>query len=499
MSQEEVENNNSSKENYIGIMNSEINNLDKKNYSYSENSKNDNDDEDKDKKKQVWVNSIKADGGAYKGCPKNDYCQHFVDTGDRPQNFIRDYEEEKRFLDYPKLNELIKRKNEVLQKRATPPTWIKCDLKTFDLSTLGKFDVVLIDPPVPEYARRAEGLGIDTSNLTPWSFEELSNLRIDSLAENCCFLFLWVGSSEGLDKGRLLLKKWNFRRCEDIVWIKTNKYNFKRRFYNDNDTLLQHTKEHCLVGIRGQVKRGVDGHFIHANIDTDVIVSEEPPLGSTEKPQELYRIIERFCLGRKRIELFGEDHNRRPGWLTLGKSLSSTNFDVDKYNSYFKGDLCYPAVQGYEGGRFVGCTQEIENLRPRSPTRNQPINNKNITNMTTQHIPNTFINNFGIGFNSGMNYGVNPINQMNTMNNIPNYMGYNTYVWNQNPQDISRLGSYGNYDYSSMGNVNNSMMNTGYNNFNHLNVISGNVNVPKHEQENTNLVYNNANNFNQNS
>jgi N6-adenosine-specific RNA methylase IME4 len=497
MSQEEVENIISLNEKYNGNLNTVNNNLDKKNYSYEENLKNENDDEDLDKKKEVWVNSIKADGGAYKGCPKNDYCQHFVDTGDRPQNFIRDYEEEKRFLDYPKLNELIKRKNEVLQKRATPPMWIKCDLKTFDLSTLGKFDVVLIDPPIPEYARRAEGLGIDTSNLSPWSFEELSNLRIDSLAENCCFLFLWVGSSEGMDRGRLLLKKWNFRRCEDIVWIKTNKYNFKRRFYNDNDTLIQHTKEHCLVGIRGQVKRGVDGHFIHANIDTDVIVSEEPPLGSTEKPQELYRIIERFCLGRKRIELFGEDHNRRPGWLTLGKSLSSTNFDIDKYNSFFKGELCYPAVQGYEGGRFVGCTPEIENLRPRSPSRNQPINNRMASNMPTPNSQNNLINNFGIGFNSGMNYGVNSINQINPINQMTNYLGYNNFMWNQNAQDLSRVPSYASLDYSSMGNVNNNLINQGYNNFRNLNVISGNF--PRKEQENANLVYNNTNNFNQNS
>ena len=51
-----------------------------------------------DDKKEVWVNSIKADGGAYKGCPKNDYCVHFVETGERPQNFIRDYEEDKRFI-----------------------------------------------------------------------------------------------------------------------------------------------------------------------------------------------------------------------------------------------------------------------------------------------------------------------------------------------------------------------------------------------------------------
>ena len=65
----------------------------------------------KQKKEEVLINNIKADGGAYKGKPKNDYCQHFVETGERPQNFIRDYDEEKRFLDYPKMNELIKLKS----------------------------------------------------------------------------------------------------------------------------------------------------------------------------------------------------------------------------------------------------------------------------------------------------------------------------------------------------------------------------------------------------
>lgn len=28
---------------------------------------------------------------------KNDYCQHFVNTGERPQNFIRDIRPEQRF------------------------------------------------------------------------------------------------------------------------------------------------------------------------------------------------------------------------------------------------------------------------------------------------------------------------------------------------------------------------------------------------------------------
>jgi N6-adenosine-specific RNA methylase IME4 len=74
-----------------------------------------------------------------------------------------------------------------------------------------------------------------------------------------------------------------------------------------------------LVGVKGDVKRASDSHFVHANIDTDVIVDEEPMIGSLKKPDELYSIIERFCLGRKRLELFGETHNIRKGWLTIGK------------------------------------------------------------------------------------------------------------------------------------------------------------------------------------
>ena len=53
------------------------------------------------------------------------------------------------------------------------------------------------------------------------------------------------------------------------------------------------------MGIRGSVKRGLDGHFIHANCDPDIIVGDEPPMGSTAKPEELYQIIERFCNGRR--------------------------------------------------------------------------------------------------------------------------------------------------------------------------------------------------------
>lgn len=58
-------------------------------------------------------------------------------------------------------------------------------------------------------------------------------------------------------------------------------------------------------------------------------ISYNGTLGSTAKPEDMYRIIEHFALGRRRLELFGEDHNIRSGWLTVGTGLSSSNFNSE--------------------------------------------------------------------------------------------------------------------------------------------------------------------------
>jgi mRNA (2'-O-methyladenosine-N6-)-methyltransferase len=44
-----------------------------------------------------------------------------LDTGQRPQNFIRDAGVTDRFEEYPKLKELIRLKEAQLRERATPP------------------------------------------------------------------------------------------------------------------------------------------------------------------------------------------------------------------------------------------------------------------------------------------------------------------------------------------------------------------------------------------
>jgi mRNA (2'-O-methyladenosine-N6-)-methyltransferase len=297
---------------------------------------------------------------------RNDYNQSFVDLGIRPQNHLRDADPATRYIEYPKLERVVQLKNEILKVRNTPAMYLQCDMKTFDFSTLGTdFDVVLMDPPWEEYAQRCEQTHVTCEDLTPWSMAELEEIPMNKIAKPTAFLFLWCGVKH-LEDARALFRKWGFRRVEDVCWLKTN--HSKAKTLGTHASLIQRVTEHCLMGIRGGVKRSSDTHMVHSNIDTDIIIDEEPEeVGSTRKPDELYDIIEHFCLARQRIELFGRDHNIRPGWVTVGKEITKSNYDGELYKSWFHGDLCYPEVTTHVGGRFVGTSPEIEETRPRSP------------------------------------------------------------------------------------------------------------------------------------
>jgi hypothetical protein len=46
-----------------------------------------------------------------------------------------------------------------------------------------------------------------------------------------------------------------------------------------------------------------------------------------DKPIEMFHIMEHFCLGKRRLQIFGRDSTIRPGWLTIGPDLSMSNYD----------------------------------------------------------------------------------------------------------------------------------------------------------------------------
>lgn len=51
--------------------------------------------------------------------------------------------------------------------------------------------------------------------------------------------------------------------------------------------------------------------------DTDVVIWEGDPDDPTLKPPEMYTLVENFCLGLRRLELFARGKTLRRGWVSV--------------------------------------------------------------------------------------------------------------------------------------------------------------------------------------
>ncbi|XP_029437137.1 N6-adenosine-methyltransferase catalytic subunit [Rhinatrema bivittatum] len=185
--------------------------------------------------------------------------------------------------------------------RLFPPQWIRCDIRYLDVSILGKFAVVMADPPWDIHMELPYGTLTD---------DEMRMLKIPILQDDG-FLFLWV-TGRAMELGRECLKLWGYDTVEEIIWVKTNQL---QRIIRTGRTghWLNHGKEHCLVGVKGNPQG------FNRGLDCDVIVAEVR--STSHKPDEIYGMIERLSPGTRKIELFGRPHNVQPNWITLGNQL----------------------------------------------------------------------------------------------------------------------------------------------------------------------------------
>ncbi|KAI1287070.1 N6-adenosine-methyltransferase catalytic subunit [Halotydeus destructor] len=185
-----------------------------------------------------------------------------------------------------------------------PSQWLQCDLRYFDMSILGKFAVVMADPPWDIHMELPYGTMSD---------DEMRKLNIPSLQDDGV-IFLWV-TGRAMELGRECLKLWGYERCDELIWVKTNQL---QRIIRTGRTghWLNHGKEHCLVGIKGNPEG------INRGLDCDVIVAEVR--ATSHKPDEIYGIIERLSPGTRKIELFGRPHNVQPNWITLGNQVAGS-------------------------------------------------------------------------------------------------------------------------------------------------------------------------------
>ncbi|XP_058732349.1 putative N6-adenosine-methyltransferase MT-A70-like [Vicia villosa] len=202
------------------------------------------------------------------------------------------------------------------------PQWINCDIRNFRMDILGKFGVIMADPPWDIHMELPYGTMAD---------DEMRTLNVPALQTHG-LIFLWV-TGRAMELGRECLELWGYKRVEEIIWVKTNQL---QRIIRTGRTghWLNHSKEHCLVGIKGSPE-------VNRNIDTDVIVAEVRE--TSRKPDEMYPLLERISPRTRKLELFARMHNTHAGWMSLGNQLSGVRLVDEGLRARFK--AAYPDVE----------------------------------------------------------------------------------------------------------------------------------------------------------
>lgn len=201
-------------------------------------------------------------------------------------------------------------------KPELPPQWINCDLMKIDFDVFGNdFGVVIADPSWTIH------MNLNYSSLRD---DELLSMRMDKLQKKGLFL-LWV-TGRTIETGREFLNTWGYKVINQITWIKTSQL-IRTISTGRTGHWLNHSKEHLLVGMKGD-----DIKWLNKGIDVQILISSTRE--TSRKPDEIYGIVDRMCSpGVRKLEIFGRQHNTRPGWLTVGNQLDG----VHLVESWLKG------------------------------------------------------------------------------------------------------------------------------------------------------------------
>jgi len=194
---------------------------------------------------------------------------------------------------------------------------IRADVTNFDFAGFANeqynisghlFDVIMMDPPWQlASSNPTRGVAIGYEQLDDTC---ILNLPIPKLQSDG-FLLVWTINA----KYRLalqLFKRWGYRIVNDIAWVKQT---VNRKIARGHGFYLQHAKETCLVGFKGEEKKV---KFV-SGVCADVIYSERK--GQSQKPIEIYEYIERLVPNGCYLEIFGRRNNLRNYWVTIGNEL----------------------------------------------------------------------------------------------------------------------------------------------------------------------------------
>nr|CAI39085.1 Putative N6-adenosine-methyltransferase with ZZ-type zinc-binding domains [Paramecium tetraurelia] len=213
----------------------------------------------------------------------------------------------------------------ILSKLGEIKSYINCDIRYFNIDFLvekvGGFDVVLMDPPW----RIKGGQQNDSSfmftnskfslDYNTMSNQEIMDIKIEKLSKKG-FLFLWILNTQ-LNIAFEMASKWGYEIVDQIMWVKLNPQG--NNVYLSTGYYFMHSFEICLVGYKCPPGEHVE---YHSKISNNVIFSSIR--NKSQKPIELYEIIEMMMPGSKKVEIFARNHNLRPGWFSIGNQLGET-------------------------------------------------------------------------------------------------------------------------------------------------------------------------------
>lgn len=121
------------------------------------------------------------------------YVHYEVDTLLTSEGCKADNSKNNRCITLPKLKTIDP------AAKLDPPQWIQCDLRFLDMTVLGKFAVIMADPPWDIHMELPYGTMSD---------DEMRQLGVPALQDDG-LIFLWV-TGRAMELGRECLKLWGY-------------------------------------------------------------------------------------------------------------------------------------------------------------------------------------------------------------------------------------------------------------------------------------------------
>lgn len=206
------------------------------------------------------------------------------------------------FDTYPDIQKLPEGKNITWNKLITK--YLPAENKITLPLPEGKYNVIYADPPWP-YPERQDPKNLYGNvkyHYETMRIKDLCTMSVKNIITENSVLFLWVATNF-LEESFEVIKSWGFDYKSQMVWVKEGQGGIGWYFWGDHEILLIATKGSMLPK------------------DKFSSVLKAPRREHSQKPNEVYEIIEKMYPNCKYLELFARQKYSEK-WDVWGKEVN---------------------------------------------------------------------------------------------------------------------------------------------------------------------------------